>query len=154
MIPTEKKTCFKCGFSKPLTEFYKHTQMADGHLNKCKECTKADAGLHRKTNIDRIREYDRQRGLTQERKSRCLATVRKRRQEDRRYDRAHNAVARALKAGKIERQPCQMCGAGAGVHAHHDDYDLPLSVMWLCVVHHKTRHAFLNYVAQIPEAMP
>lgn len=45
------KKCFKCGIEKELSEFYLHKKMKDGHLNKCKVCTKKDTMEHRKENI-------------------------------------------------------------------------------------------------------
>ena len=49
------KKCFKCGIEKLFDEFYKHSQMADGHLNKCKDCTKNDVHSHREQNLERIK---------------------------------------------------------------------------------------------------
>lgn len=36
------KVCFKCNLEKKIENFYKHKQMPDGRVNKCKECNKKD----------------------------------------------------------------------------------------------------------------
>lgn len=54
------KKCFKCDNEKSLSEFYVHKQMSDGHLNKCKECTKKDTAERSKT-LDLESERDRGR---------------------------------------------------------------------------------------------
>lgn len=55
------KACFKCHATKPIDDFYRHGQMADGRLNKCKECTKADTRANYAENIDQHRAYERTR---------------------------------------------------------------------------------------------
>ena len=46
-----KKTCFKCGIEKGIDDFYRHPQMSDGHVNKCKDCNKKDVKGNYDTNI-------------------------------------------------------------------------------------------------------
>jgi ribosomal protein S27AE len=53
---------------------------------------------------------------------------------------ARNAVNNAIRLGKLERQPCEVCGAPK-VQAHHEDYAKPLDVRWLCRTHHWQEHS-------------
>lgn len=137
------KECFKCKSVKPFDEFYKHSRMADGHLNKCKQCTKKDVGEHREKNIEKIRAYDRDRGKNKDRIQAQVQITRAWREEDRRRGKAHSAVARAIRSGALIRQPCESCGDKSSV-AHHDDYDKPLAVLWLCQSCHKQHHLNLT----------
>lgn len=130
-----EKECFKCNIVKPLSEFYKHKQMADGHLNKCKDCAKKDVKGHRVANIDRIRAYDRARGARQDKEY-----LRQWRRKYPNKARAHLAVARAIRKGLLFAEACETCGADKAV-AHHDDYAKPLNVRWLCQPCHKQWHA-------------
>lgn len=54
---------------------------------------------------------------------------------------AHLAVQRAVTSGALEKQVCEVCGA-TKVDAHHDRYDEPLSVRWLCRRHHVKLHYY------------
>jgi ribosomal protein S27AE len=137
------KECFKCKTIKPLDDFYKHSMMPDGHVNKCKICNKKDVLEHRLKNIDKVREYDRQRAKNPERQKVSTEISHAWRDADRRRGQCHNAVARAIKSGQLVRQPCLRCGSEKSL-AHHEDYDQPLDVMWLCQPCHKQRHKELN----------
>lgn len=133
------KNCFKCGERKPLDQFYRHAQMADGHLNKCKDCTKRDVKQHRGDNIERVRAYDRERGNRQSPEYR-----KEYRKENPEKRIAHTAISNAVRDGRIWKSPCCMaddCYETKRLHGHHADYDQPLSVTWLCPAHHKQLHA-------------
>ncbi len=138
------KTCFKCGEVKPLTDFYRHPKMADGHLNKCKACTKRDVAEHREAHIEDVRAYDRQRAALPHRKelNREMSQRYKVSQPKRRA--AQVAVGNAVRDGRLAKLPCLICGADA--EAHHADYDRPLDVVWLCPPHHKQAHALVRKV--------
>ena len=133
------KVCFKCGEAKPRSEFYKHAQMGDGLLGKCKVCAKADVRANREKNIDRIRKYDRDRAKNPERMKAAAEISKAWRKEDARRGAAHRAVAYAVKTGALKRAPCVVCGASKSV-AHHPDYDKKLDVIWLCQPHHVALH--------------
>jgi hypothetical protein len=137
------KKCFKCNAVKLLEEFYKHPNMPDGHVNKCKECNKNDATTHRNKNLEKVREYDRARGKESKRIKATTEITRAWRAEDARRNVAHNQVARAVRNGTLVRQPCVRCDETKSI-AHHEDYDHPLVVMWLCQPCHKQRHKELK----------
>ena len=137
------KECFKCNTVKPLEDFYKHPQMPDGHVNKCKECNKNDVTANRNKNIERVRAYDRARGKDPSRIKANTEITRVWRAEDKRRSAAHSRVSQAIRNGCLVRQPCVRCGEVKSL-AHHEDYDKPLDVMWLCQPCHKQRHKELK----------
>lgn len=134
------KECFRCRSVKPLGDFYAHPGMRDGRLNKCKVCTCADVRANRKTRIDHYRQFDIARYRDDPHRREMAARQARSFIENHPKARAaHLAVARALRSKRLNRMPCEECGA-TRVHAHHDDYDAPLVVRWLCVPHHSEWH--------------
>lgn len=149
------KRCFKCDTIKPVDDFYRHPRMADGRLNKCKECAKADVKTRRSEAVDYYRAYDRARAdepkrvearrAYRERKPAAGKDARGRWEAQNAHKRrAHVLVHRALASGELVVRPCDRCGYGVGLQAHHEDYAKPLDVTWLCPPCHGLRHREIN----------
>jgi hypothetical protein len=149
------KQCFKCETVKPLSEFYKHKAMADGHLNKCKECNKKDTKENYSKNSNYYKEYDRNRDKfpsrielkkkyaeTEEGKLNARKAKNKWTNENLIKRSASIIIGNAVKNGKIIKpNNCQECGIEHDrIHGHHDDYNYPMVVRWLCPKCHTAWH--------------
>jgi len=140
--PTTRE-CTKCGKTKLLTEFYRAKRGKYGRCSQCPDCFKA----YNEANRPKIQAYFKKLHLERRNDPAYRAIVRKAGQ---RFDakqgpdsdwrirhRATAKVAYALRMGRLERGPCERCGAihgidGVEIEGHHDDYSKPLEVRWLC----------------------
>lgn len=138
------KTCFRCLAVKPLSDFYKHPMMADGHLGKCAECTKADVAANRIKRREAYRAYDAARDVGVRREKREAASrAWSLSNPDKR--KVHRVTRRAKASGKIPtKTACEFCkNSESKIEMHHDDYSKPLEVRWLCVGCHRSWHSHL-----------
>lgn len=139
MESTSRKVCFKCGRRRLLKFFYRHPNMADGHLGKCVDCTKEDVGSNYvKTRAARS-AYEARRARNPERKAKQARYNQATRARNPEKYKARNAVSNALRSGKLIKQPCHVCGSKIGVQAHHVDYSRPLDVLWECFKCHREK---------------
>lgn len=135
-----EKVCFKCNRLLPISEFYKHSMMLDGTLNKCKVCTKRDVKEYAAANVEKIRAAKREYAARPESVKRSIERTKVYREKYKIRYKAYCSVANAIRDGKLIPRPCEVCGTEEFVHAHHEDYSKPLEVKWLCGIHHKARH--------------
>lgn len=125
------RICSKCGNNPKL----------DWHTSYCRECYRE---------LDRKRYYrDRKKRLEinkqnyQENKQRWIIKAKRRRELYPEKYKANYTLRNAVKAGKIIKGKCEVCG-DTKTHGHHDDYSKPLEVRWLCIKHHSEYHRTYN----------
>lgn len=127
------KTCSKCKSLKEDKEFYRDKRQEDGLYSCCKNChnkffnnkkiySKKELKLRRKYFREWERRYVYKNGKNERKKYLCRIKT-----------------WYLIKKGIIKRLPCEICGNKKS-QAHHDDYDNPLSVKWLCLKHHIELH--------------
>lgn len=104
-------TCQRCKRREYMNEWYRRPGTA--------ERVRAYALESRNRRIEKVREYDRQRGF---RPSSPEAVI------------ARNAARAVLL------QPCSVCGSEENVEKHHPDYLKPREIVFLCRVHHRSLH--------------
>lgn len=135
-----EKVCFKCNVVKPLDQFYKHPQMGDGYLNKCKECNKNDVKENYIANKQMEGYIDKERKRGREKhhrlysgKSKCNPI------NSRKYKLKYpeKELAR-LKSSKLKMKEFEK---------HHWSYNPEhhLDVIWLTKKHHMKGHRFIVY---------
>jgi hypothetical protein len=138
------KRCISCGDVKPISEYYVHPQMADGHLNKCKPCVRAYAReRHMERSTDEAwveKERTRHRVKYHRLNANWHRDEEAARQAARRWQEQNPEKYRARNASQHVEVP-------QGMHRHHWSYreeDLK-DIIPLSVADHKTVHRFLRY---------
>jgi len=130
--------------------------MGDGHLGKCKTCTKHDSAeriaFKSSTDVEWVlkeRERGRLKSARARRNGQTLVTIEGKRLQELKYRArypekyaAHKLTGNAIRDGRLIRKPCELCNKKA--QAHHDDYSKPLKVRWFCPKHHMEHHRMVR----------
>ena len=122
--------------------------MADGYLNKCRECQKQDVrNIYLKNVVDpEWKQKERARGREKMRKARKEGRCKNPSLEEnalrsRKYKEKYpEKYAARLAAQSIPLQPCEVCGSTENIEKHHKDYSRPKDITFLCRKHHYERH--------------
>lgn len=142
-----KKKCIICGEYKLLSTFYKHKKMADGHLNKCIDCTKRQVKEREKrlredlSWIEKERERGRNKYYRLEYKDKHKPTKEKKREimsrYKEKYPEKHLAKRASQNLPKIIKEN----------NLHHWSYNDEhwTDVIELSVKDHNTAHRFMVY---------
>lgn len=136
------RTCKACEIIKEQSAFY-FNKVRNLFFGKCKDCYLAAKRKYREEHPELMRICDRANNVRFRNTASGKRTVRKHsinwRNKNPLKRTAQRKVNNAIKCGRLVRKNCEVCNA-AKVDAHHDDYEKPLTVRWLCRKHHVDWH--------------
>lgn len=160
------KTCTECKLAKEDKEFYIDSR--SGRLRpKCKACYKKyrdnikeksslyfkeryqknkdkilkQNKAYRAKNKDKINKQVSEYKKTEKGKQIHRKSLNKYKLNNPEKRKAHTAVSNAIARSKIVKPAkCSCCKQNKRLEAHHEDYDKPLDVIWLCKDCHTEKH--------------
>lgn len=142
-----EKICFKCKIKQPIINFYKQKNMSDGHLNKCKNCTKKDT----KDRVDRLllddtwvekeKERSREKYHRLNYRSKYKPDRDRKKETIKRYHQKYPEKFLATKYTEI------FLEKENGYHLHHWSYNQEhwLDTIKLTIKEHNFIHRFIKY---------
>lgn len=160
------KICSKCAEEKEYSEYHIAKCCKDGYRPECKTCRKKIENeygsredvrkrkkAYSKVRRDKAREIFtnsdeyKQHKIEKAKKSKALRLARQIRgskkhslKNPEKYH-ARKTLMNRVYSGKVLRpDKCSQCGSGKKIEAHHEDYDKPLDVEWLCRECHLKLH--------------
>ena len=131
------KHCNTCNTTKDDSEFHNRKASKDGLAARCKLCQREydNSRLRDPKRMEMRRAYQK----TESGKAAHSRATKKWVDKNTIKRAVHVITGNAIRNGKLEKQPCEVCGDSI-VHAHHDDYAFPMQVRWLCNEHHNEWH--------------
>lgn len=134
---TDLILCRKCGIEKPVNAFYVSTLRKNKTAGECKDCVCARVTASKQK--PHRRSWFTSDGFKKKNSGYFHDYVEK--YPGRR--RVRLETLRAIKKGLLVRaEKCEQCSCTQGIEAHHDDYNHPLDVRWLCKDCHGFWHRY------------
>ena len=136
------KYCPKCKTEKEENEFYYQKNGKDELSYYCKECfkkiTKGWYYKNKNTKTYKTNKSEREKKYYYKYQKRVIA---------------RRKLFLFIKRGLMKKLPCIICG-DIKSEAHHESYNKPLEVIWLCRKHHTELHIkkrSLNWLLYLPK---
>lgn len=127
--------CVKCNIKKPITAFYDYSIRKRKKSGECKPCirTRVNKSHRQAHRIAYFKSYE----FKEKNKEKFQKYLSKHSNRHEVRMQTNNAIDKGL---IVRAENCENCGGSENIEAHHDNYNYPLNIRWLCKNCHASWH--------------